>query len=282
MDIRIRPELNLDYPHADIESVRPLPDNKGYELTATFFGLYGVASPLPGYYTEELLDDEWEEREASRGFLDIIHQHLYPLLYRAWLKYRFSHNAIEANDERYWEIIYSILGLPEEFREFGDLSGHFLKYAGIIGQRPKTQIGLKTILDDYLRDINIDVEPCVIRNVPIVDHQKCRLSTDNNRLGIDSVIGEQISDRSGKYVVHIGPLSGEQFQMLLNNKKHVKFIRAISDLYLVQPLQCDIILELDRGAAQPICLGEPDYSHLGLSTWLVDQENRQTFSVVLN
>lgn len=259
-----------------------LPDNKGYELIATFFGLYGVASPLPGYYTEELLDEEWEERHASRGFLDVIHQHLYPLLYQAWLKYRFSHNAIEKNDERYWEIIYSILGLPEEFREFGDLSGQFLKYAGIISQRPKTQIGLKTILADYLNSINVDVEPCVQRNVPIVKHQRCTLSVDNNKLGYNSVIGQQINDRSGKYIVRIGPLSGEQFQMLLNDKKHVKFIQAISNLFLVQPLQCDIVLELDKGSAQPICLGKPEYSSLGQSAWLLAQTNKQAFSVVLN
>ena len=274
--------MNLDYPHADIESVKALADHKGYEIITTFFGLYGVSSPLPGYYTEELLDEEWEEREASRKFLDVIHQHLYPLLYQAWLKYRFSHNAIESNDERYWEIIYSILGLPEEFREFGDLSGQFIKYAGIISQRPKTQLGLKTILNDYLASIDVDIEPCVLRYVPIVEKQRCKLSLGHNTLGLDSVIGQQIGDRSGKYILHIGPVNGEQFQMLLNDKKHIKFIRAVSNLFLVQPLQCDIVLKLEKEAIKPVNLGDPDYSCLGQSSWLVSQTNKQTFHVILN
>lgn len=281
-ELRIRPDLNLDYPSADIESISRLKDDKGYELITTFFGLYGVASPLPGFYTEELLDEEWEEREASRGFLDIIHQHIYPMLYQAWLKYRFSHNAIEFNDERYWEIIYSILGLPEEFREFGDYSGQFIKYAGIISQRPKTQLGLKTILSDYLGLIDVDVEPCVYRNVPIVEQQRCRLSQDNNILGDNSVVGEQVGDRSGKYIIRIGPLSSEQFQMILNDKKHVNFIKALNNIFMVQPLQCDIVLELGKGTAQPICLGESEYGNLGQSTWLVDPRNEKTFSVILN
>jgi len=282
--LHIRPELNLDYPHADIESINEIDGGKGYELITTFFGLYGVASPLPGYYTEELLDEEWDERDARRGFLDVIHQHLYPLLYKAWAKYRFSHNAIEQNDERYWEIIYSILGLPEEFREFGDLSGQFIKYAGIISQRPKTQLGLNTILSDYMKSINVDmdVEPCVLRNVPIVEHQRCKLSLDNNVLGSNSVIGQQISDRSGKYNLNIGPLTGEQFQELLTNKKHIKFIRAVSEVFLVQPLQCQIILQLDKNAVKPICLGEEGYSALGQSTWLVNEINEQAFNVALN
>lgn len=224
-----------------------------------------MASPLPGYYTEELLDEEWEEREASRYFLDVIHQHLYPLLYKAWVKYRFAHNAVETNDEAYWEIMYSILGLPEEFREFGDLSGQFLKYAGIISQRPKTQLGLKVILSDYLKPlkIEVDVQPCVSREVPIVEHQRCKLSDINNVLGGNCVIGEQVSDRSGKYSLHFGPLSSEQFQELLTNKKHIRFIRTVSNVFLVQPLQCDIVLHLDKGAVSPVCLGEQGYSALG-------------------
>ena len=237
---------------------------------------------MPGYYSEELLDDEWEERDASRGFLDVIHQHLYPMLYQAWAKYRFSHNAIEANDERYCEIIYSILGLPEEFREFGDLSGQFIKYAGIISQRPKTQLGLNTILSDYMGDIDVTIEPCVSRNVDIVEHQRCKIAQDNNVLGSNSVIGQQIADRSGKYNIYIGPLAAEQFQELLSNKKHINFIQTISRLFLVQPLQCDIVLQLEKNAVKPISLGEPGYSSLGQSTWLVNQTNKQTYNVALN
>lgn len=198
------------------------------------------------------------------------------------MKYRFSHNAIETSGERYWEIIYSILGLPEEFREYGDLSGSFLKYTGIINQRPKTQIGLNTILTDYLKPMQVEVEPCVLRNVVIQKQQRCKLSLVNNTLGLNSVIGEQISDRSGKYNIRIGPLSIEQFQQLLNDKKYLKFIQTISRLFLVQPLQCDIVIELKKGSAQPVCLGEKEHSILGQSTWLVNEHNEESFSVILN
>lgn len=237
---------------------------------------------MPGFYTEELLDEEWDEHTSRRGFLDVIHQHLYPLLYQAWLKYRFSHNAIESSGEPYWEIIYSILGLPEEFREFGDFSGAFLKYTGIINQRPKTQLGLKTILSDYLYPMNVDIEPCVLRHVAIQDQQRCKLSLANNEVGYNSVIGEQIKDRSGKYIIHIGPLSIDQFQQVLNEKKYLKFILAISKLFLVHPLQCDIVLELDKGSAQPVCLGQSQTNCLGKSTWLVNETNEEAFSVILN
>ncbi|MBT7047742.1 MAG: type VI secretion system baseplate subunit TssG [Gammaproteobacteria bacterium] len=281
-ELTIRPDLNIDYPQSDIENVNKLEGGRGYEILTTFFGLYGVASPLPGYYTEELLDEEWEDHATRRGFLDVIHQQLYPLLYQAWLKYRFSHNAIETSGEKYWEIIFSLLGLPEEFRKFGDLSGTFLKYTGIINQRPKTQSGLKTILADYLKPLNVDIEPCVLRKVVIQEQQRCKLSIENNTLGSNTVIGEQVNDRSGKYKIHIGPLSIKQFQSILSDKKQLKFIQTISKLFMVQPLQCDIVLKLEKGSAQPICLGQSQYSCLGKSTWLVNQKNEEAFNVTLN
>ena len=57
-NIRFQPELSLDYPQSDISEIQKLDGDNQYQLTATFFGLYGVSSPLPGFYTEELLDDE--------------------------------------------------------------------------------------------------------------------------------------------------------------------------------------------------------------------------------
>jgi type VI secretion system protein ImpH len=282
VEFKIRPNLNIDYPQSDIESISELPDKKGYQLITTFFGLYGVASPLPGYYTEELLDQEWDDKDAGRGFLDIIHQQLYPLLYQAWLKYRFSHNAIEDNAAAYWEIIFSLLGLPEEFRAAGDLSGTFLKYTGILNQRPKTQIGLKTILADYLKPVKVDIEPCVLRKVTLSQEQRCMLNERNHKLGFNSLIGDQVSDRSGKYLVRIGPLTIDQFLNILTKKRTLKFISTVRKLFMVQPLQCDIVLELAKGEAKPVCLGQPEYGVLGQSTWLIDEDNEDTYSVTIN
>jgi predicted component of type VI protein secretion system len=91
----IQPELDLDYPKSDVARIRRDEESGNYELTARFFGLYGVSSPLPGFYTEELLDDEWDELGSRKAFFDVIHNHMYPLLYQAWLKYKFAHKVVE-------------------------------------------------------------------------------------------------------------------------------------------------------------------------------------------
>ena len=157
--LRVHPELSLDYPQSEITWIREREHGKGYEMETTFFGLYGVSSPLPGFYTEELFDDDWEEEQAARGFLDIIHYRLYPLLFQAWLKYRFNFNAVEQDNKAYWEIIYSLAGLSEEFRQKVPQPGRLLKYTGILSQQPKSQLGLQTILADIYPDIPISIEP---------------------------------------------------------------------------------------------------------------------------
>ncbi len=279
--LRIHPDLNLDYPQADIERIEES-ENGGYEMLTTFFGLYGVASPLPGYYTEELLDEEWDERSARRDFLDIIHQRLYPLLHRAWLKYRFADNAVEKNDPRYWDILFSLAGLPREFLRDRALSASLLKYAGIINQRPKTQLGLQTILRDFLAPTAVRIEPNIERTVSIAKQQRCQLGVDNHQLGRDCMLGEQLQDRSGKYRIHIGPLDHTQFRELVADSGTIKFFKAVCRIFLVQPLEVDIRLSLQAGAVQPLCLGEPGSGRLGQSSWLVHATSQQDFSVTLN
>ena len=281
-ELRIRPELNLDFPHSEIVEINELDDKNKFEIITTFFGLYGVSSPLPGFYTEELLDDEWEEREAARGFFDVIHNHMYPLLFQAWLKYRFSHNAIEEGGAKYWEIIYSLLGLNEDFRANKRLTGCLLKYAGIISQQPKTMLGLKTILNDYVEDAQIEIQPCVSRKVNIVTHQRCNLGRRNYQLGEDLVLGQEVEDRSGKFVIEIGPVDTDMLNRITTDASMLNDIREIVGLFLNQPLDYEILLIISPNTEQSIQLGNKESARLAQNTWLVDQSNTEEFRLVLH
>ena len=277
--LKIRPDLNLDYPQSDITEINRLDDGKGYEILATFMGLYGVSSPLPGYFTEELLDDEWDEQFATREFFDVIHFHLYPLLYDAWLKYRFSLNAVERSSEKYWDILYSLMGLGAEFRQDKEFSARLLKYAGLFSHRTKSLLGLKTILNDFADGVDIDIEPCIERKVDINTNQRCCLGKANTTLSEDAVIGVQVGDRSGKYRIVLGPLTHEQFQHMKKESSLIQQLRKIIAHYLVQPLYYEIVLKLEAGAASPVQLGNPEQSSLGVNTWMIEKMNNETYDV---
>ena len=114
--LRIRPKLTLGFPDTDIDRIRQLPDG-GHEIIANFFGLYGVASPLPTFYTEDLFEEEREGRHATRDFLDVVHQALYSVLIDTWSKYRLALRIVERLDTRVLNHLYAFVGLARIFHE---------------------------------------------------------------------------------------------------------------------------------------------------------------------
>jgi len=280
--LRIQPELNLDYPQSDIAEINHDTASGNYQITTTFFGLYGVSSPLPGFYTEELLDDEWDEIRGRKDFFDVIHNHIYPLLYQAWLKYKYSHNVVEFEDPKYAEIIFNLIGLGKAYRADRKRYGYLLKYSGLLSQRIKSLAGLKTLLQGHLGDIGLDINPCVERNVPIVEKQHCVVGEQNATLGVSACIGKQVAGRGGMFNLEIGPLNTEQFVAFSRNNETVQTIKTLLKIYLVQPLEFSISLLLEPGVIQPATVGEQESSILGANCWLVNQPNKTTDCVTLS
>ncbi|WP_043302465.1 type VI secretion system baseplate subunit TssG, partial [Burkholderia humptydooensis] len=110
MPIHTRPNLALSFPDTDIERIDKAEDG-GYRVVANFFGLYGVSSPLPTFYTEDLIDEAFKGRHAARSFLDVLHRALYPLLFDAWLKHRLSLRIVEERDENALRPLYALAGV---------------------------------------------------------------------------------------------------------------------------------------------------------------------------
>lgn len=295
--LRMRPELSLDYPPFDIASIeaRHTDDARQYDITTTFMGLYGTASPLPSFYTEELLDQAQDDEHAPRGFLDIIHFHVFPLLYEAWAKYRFGMKAIEQDDTQYWDYLFSLIGLhdeglrarvPEPFR--------VLRYLGILSQQQRSLLGLRTILADYLGGLPVEIEPCAPRTVPLPREQRARLGDDAGEaasmLGENCALGECIEDRGGHIVLRIGPMPAEEYGRFFLTPSRMRFIRFILAYYLVQPLDCDLVLIVAPQSIESTTLGGNDWSKmlgvtewasLGQDTWLVGGTNPEPVEIHL-
>ncbi|MCK5099185.1 MAG: type VI secretion system baseplate subunit TssG, partial [Desulfobacteraceae bacterium] len=98
--IRIRPELSLRFPGTDITCVERSEHNPAqFLITATFLGLYGSSTPLPTFYTEDLIEELNEGKSIKRDFLDIINYAIYPLFFKIWSKHRLFYKICEENDE---------------------------------------------------------------------------------------------------------------------------------------------------------------------------------------
>ena len=291
--LRVRPKLSLGFPETDIDSIESL-EGGGYRITANFFGLYGVASPLPTYYTEDLFEEEREGRHATRDFLDVIHFAVYPLLFDAWRKHRLQDRVVEDSDAGMLSLLYAFMGLHDKgLRGSVADSEGMLRYAGLFNQRPRSALGLKILLADAFSPAKVDVVCCTVRQVAIPDDQRLQLGQQANRLGEDAYLGSHIDDYSGSLTLRLSGLSGELFHALLPGTAENERLRALTRFYLVDPLEISVELELRHEDARPSrtlssldasdasSLGavSPYWSRLGLDTWLMAGQSHQATRV---
>jgi len=268
--MRIRPQLSLAFPASDVAKIEELRGERTiFRITATMLGLYGSSSPLPTFYTEDLISEESEDMTVARDFIDIFNHRLYILLFRCWTKYRQFLQVVEENNPSDLERLFCLLGLGEkELREGIPESYPLLRYIGLFTQFPKSSLGLETLLQDAFGNIPIEVIPCIKRRVKIPPDQRLYLGLSGSFLGEDSFLGEGIDDRMGKFRLQIGPLRSEPFHSLLPGNPNHRRLAFLTKFYLLDPLEYDLELILKEREAETVCLGTSMWSRLGLDTWI--------------
>jgi type VI secretion system protein ImpH len=269
--ISIVPHLTLGFPASDLEKIEELEGKHlpRYKITANFLGLYGSSSPLPTWYTEELIEEEADGESVSKDFIDIVNQRLFALLFQCWAKYRPHLQVVEAQDPDHIERLFCLLGLgSKSFRRDIPDPYRLLRYIGLFTQMPRSALGLETLLSDSLNGMKVTVIPCVARKVKIPDDQKMLVGSSIHGLGKNTIIGEEIVDRMGKFRIRIGPLDKKQFQNFYPEADTYKNVTFLTDMYILEPLEYDLEVVLAKDEAQTACMGDPDNSRLGLNTWI--------------
>ena len=272
--IRVRPQLSLNFPETDITEVKEIPgDHPQFLITATFLGLYGVSSPLPTFYTEDLMDEASQDMSATRGFLDIINAPLYALFYHCWAKYRLYVKVVEHKDPGYLERLFCLWGPgTETLRKEIPQAYSLLRYIGLFTQFPRSALGLKTLLSAALNAPELDIIQCLPRTAIIPEDQRCSLGVSGNVLGIDSHVGCEIADRMGAFRIKIGPVDADTLHAMLPHSEPFQTLIELVNLYLDQPLEWDLEVVLTDGDARTVCLGGDRWSRLGWNTWLFSEQ----------
>lgn len=268
--IRVRPHLGLDFPGTDVVKVEEIDEGTArFRITATFLGLYGSSSPLPTFYTEDLIEEEREGRKATREFLDIINQQFYNIYFQAWEKYNVSHRLGEDDSDRSYLLLFSLLGVADpEMRQLLEHDRRFLPYIGLASQRPRSAEGLRVLLSAMLEEPTVEVRQCVEYRAVIPMEQRCFLGRKNSRLGEDAHLGSLVRDRMGKFQLRLGPLNDVRFQEMLPDRAGHRLLLECVRFYCDQSLLWDLDLEIDQEDMETCQPGNPSWGCLGWNTWL--------------
>lgn len=287
-DIRIRPTLSLALPKASIDRIQRLEPgivdagaadetlSPQYEIQTSFLGLYGASSPLPNFYTEDLIAAEQEDEIQARLLLDVFHQRTYRIYAEALQKYQPVYELTETPDSNFRKLLWSLIGARDEHtRRSMPQPGLFLQYVNLFARQQKSAAGLHFILDDHLRellpdrpdDFHVTVEQCVEQHIEIPPRDRLGLG-HGKALGIDAVIGTHVGDFSGKLLVRMGPLDALAYQTLIGTPRHWQGLHALVRAYIGPTLACELEISVAAQPTDGTRLGDGSWNQLGLSTWL--------------
>lgn len=109
--VRFRPHPGMGFPASEIKGVEaPEHPHQPPAIRITFMGLYGVESPLPTHYIDDITQRR-EGYEANAEFLDIFNHRLIAQYYRIWRKYSYPATFKEGGQDRTSQYLLGLAGL---------------------------------------------------------------------------------------------------------------------------------------------------------------------------
>lgn len=277
--LRFRPDISLASASSDVAELNLVRSSDAakerYRITTTFLGLYGSSSPLPSFYSEDILWAD-EDQNRIRDFLDLFHHRLISLFYRCWSKYRYHIQFEYDENDRLTPNLFSLIGL--DVNHLSQKTGlpepiRLLHFAGLINQQPHSASALEGILSEYFDNLPVEIEQCTGRWVPVKQEQLASLGERNCRLGMDCSIGHRVFARTGNFRIWIGPIDYQQFLEFLPDQPNHRVLRSLVSFFTTDHLEFDTAFEVL--GPLPLQLSSKDSERsaprLGWTSWLFSE-----------
>lgn len=271
--ILFRANASLAFAARDIESVeRRETKVKGFPeflMTVNFLGMYGPSSPLPPHYTEDILYAGGED-SSTRHFLDLFNHRFVSFFYRAWEKYRYyvQYRPGAADPFSQWMFALTGLGNPMIRAKSSVDWSRLVPYIGLLGMRIRSARVLGRIVSYYFGGCPVGVEQYV-EHKAMIDRADCnRLGRMNVTLGVDSLLGQTVRDRNGKFSIRLGPLRYSDYEAFLPYGRNYRSLRELVMFIVGDPLEFDVELTLMAEDLPAFVLSRENTCYLGRSTWL--------------
>jgi type VI secretion system protein ImpH len=255
--VQFESDPSLAFPPSDIVSIRKHDDR--IVLRLSFMGLAGVSSPLPSYFCDYIVRHE-AEAAALLDFMTIFNNRIYALFYRAWKKYHLTSIAAYDPDNPLLRCIAALAGIPLNM-ELPDSSVRTLAYAGLCAGMPRGHAALEALLSDFFDGIPVRVTEFMPRWAPLPNPLRLG-DNDNARLGETAILGTSLYERSGKFLVTLGPLSADMFESFLPKGKNHAAVKMLIESFIAEPLDYDLEVMLESRDLTPVTLGA-DTARLG-------------------
>jgi len=269
--IRFRHDPALSFNPSDVTGARVVSrEPLRVEMTTSFLGLTGSASPLPVHFAEELLDEEGGA--TQRAFLDLFHHRLLSLLYRGVIKYQLASEATDVGTDAWVRRLLSLAGVDAVTqRETLDHRTVLMLMPALVSARRSPSAlasALRFVLASDLRGAKVEVEPFVGEWAALDERDRCRLGRRNCRLGMEIVLGARVFDVASKFRIKIGPVDSGAFRRLGAGTPLRAKIDAVIALFVNDLLSYEIAVTVDETRGRLVLSSRGEGARLGVDAWL--------------
>lgn len=186
--VRFRPWPGMGFPVSELRAVETDEDHPERPPTVrtTFLGMYGVDSPLPGIYLDEIAQGR-EGHEAVSAFLDIFSHRITTQYYRIWRKYSWPATFEAGGGDATSQCLLGLvgLGIPGSTEKVATPVSRFLALLGAMRLPTRNAQGIRALVSLLAPDTR----------AVITEPDPVKVSV-NNRSGLSAAHRVHLSQRA--------------------------------------------------------------------------------------
>lgn len=189
--VRFRPDPQLGFPSGELKRTEIAPDNPDAPPTVrtTFLGLYGVDSPLPTAYIDDINQGR-EGADAMAAFLDIFNHRLMTQFYRIWKKYSYPATFEDGGTDKFSRSLMALTGITHS-RELP--ASRLLAIIQPLLHPTHTTEGVAAVIRSQAPNTQVKVIPHHPVWMPVAERARLKIH-GGMALGERQILGDEVED----------------------------------------------------------------------------------------
>ncbi|BET81058.1 type VI secretion system baseplate subunit TssG [Edwardsiella anguillarum] len=212
--VRFAPHPGMGFPASELKAVEydEDDDSKPPVIRTTFLGMYGVDSPLPTAYLDDITLRA-DGYEALQSFLDIFSHRILTQFYRIWRKYSYPASFEPGGTDSISQSLLGLvgLGIPGTENHIATPISRFLALLGGLRQPGKTQEGMQALVSLLAPDTTVRVSPYCLRPVE-VSQPLGFYGDDDFLLDGNTPLGDEAMDANSQLLIALSTESEQESQ----------------------------------------------------------------------
>lgn len=232
--VRFRPWPGMGFPVSELKRVECDEDNPDFppSVRTTFLGMYGVDSPLPGMYLDDIAQQR-EGYEATTAFLDIFSHRITTQYYRIWRKYAYPATFEAGGRDATSQCLLGLvgLGIPGTTDQVATPVSRFLALLGTMRLPTRNAEGICALVSLLAPDTQTVVVPHDPVKIPIA--QRAGLIAGNRvRLSQRATLGKTAKEANSRVLVTLVTHNPEEAMGWLPGGHHHTDLLVLMRVYL--------------------------------------------------